>query len=82
MIELTDDGTLDTVVRCTDCQMEYRFAADLPELPSEAAIHSAYQEFVAECIAQVTEEHECEQEERCDECGEIFCICYDDDDEQ
>ncbi len=30
-IELSDDGTMDTVLRCTDCGEEFRFSYDGPD---------------------------------------------------
>lgn len=80
MIELTDDGTLDTVIRCSDCGQEYRFTHDATD-SSDVHPQVAYMSFVSDCIAEIVEEHECEQEERCDECGEIICACYNDDEQ-
>jgi len=60
MIELTDDGTLDTVLRCTECGEEFRFMYDgATDTADEDAAVAAYDAFVDECVADATDEHEC-----------------------
>lgn len=64
-IELTDDGTLDTVLRCSECGEEFRgnFDANGPnpftKEPTEADARVAYDAWVADFIQEVTEEHTC-----------------------
>ena len=55
MIELIDDGTLDTVVRCTKCGKEFR-GTFTPELHDDSDDYRAYVEWL---IEETTEEHEC-----------------------
>lgn len=66
--ELTDDGTMDTVVRCADCGAEMRYnyqtGADDPTDTAEASDADAdamrlYDAFVDECIADAESEHTC-----------------------
>ncbi len=52
MISLTDDGTLDTVLRCDTCAQEFRFNFD----------EGDYDAWVEECVAEVSDEHTCEVE--------------------
>lgn len=47
--ELIDDGTLNTVVRCSECGKEYRYN-----------YQDSCDEFVAECIDDATDHHICE----------------------
>ena len=75
MIELADDGTMDTVLRCTDCgeEMRYSYSMIEPDLsPSESGLvcehgmpdgdgcEGCYDAYVADCIADATADHECE----------------------
>ncbi len=53
MISLTDDGTLDTVLRCDTCAEEFRFNFDSS---------GDYDAWVEECVAEVSDEHTCEVE--------------------
>jgi hypothetical protein len=70
-IELSDDGTLDTVLRCSECGEEFRFnydggmepGTDESQPDREQAALDAYDEFVDECIAEVEDEHECGEED-------------------
>ena len=60
-ITLTDDGTLDTVLRCSECgeELRYNFANDNgPELADEHA--QAYDEWLQFIIEDATADHECE----------------------
>jgi RNase P subunit RPR2 len=64
--ELTDDGTMDTVVRCTNCGEEMRFNFD-PDGPDgieedKDAATAAYDAFVEECIETAEDEHDCQKE--------------------
>ena len=58
-MQLTDDGTLDTVIRCSECGEEFRFNFansgddESPEGPE------AYDSFVEDCCEDAAEEHEC-----------------------
>jgi transcription elongation factor Elf1 len=66
-IDLTDDGTLDTVLRCSECGEEFRFNYDGGMEPStdedqpdrEQDALDAYDDFVDECIAEVETDHVC-----------------------
>lgn len=72
-IELTDDGTLDTVLRCSECGEEFRFnydpgprdAEDAADRLQEAggdqdkADQAAYDDYVVECIFTIEGEHDC-----------------------
>jgi hypothetical protein len=58
-IVLVDDGTLDTVLKCTKCGEVFRFnfqawGADGPENTPPT-----YDDFVQQCIADTFIEHEC-----------------------
>ena len=52
-IELTDDGTLDTVVRCSECGAEMRYN------DTESESEQDYNDFVAWAIQDATGIHEC-----------------------
>lgn len=63
-IILTDDGTMDTVLCCTECgeEMRYNYQSgcdDDPELTDE----QAYDAFIESCIDDATAEHECRNAE-------------------
>jgi hypothetical protein len=76
-IELTDDGTMDTVLRCDECGEEFRFnydatggtedEYDLTNEEMEAKDEEEYNAFVDDCIAEIEQEHECTV--ICDNCG-------------
>lgn len=62
---LTDDGTLDTVVRCSECGHEDRYTydpcgPDADMCPDDDTADRQYREFVADCIEQSEEDHMCE----------------------
>lgn len=63
IIELADDGTLDTVLRCTECGEEMRYNYDGetgPEDPGEIVSEEEhYDAFVQWAIEDATDEHEC-----------------------
>ncbi len=66
-IELTDDGTMDTVLRCSECGEEFRFNYD-PDTddndPDGRDVPaSQYDAYVAECIAEIESEHECKPDD-------------------
>lgn len=65
-IELTDDGTFDTVLRCSECGREMRYNYD-PSGPgaedSELSDEDAYKAFIAGCIEDAKAEHVCEPED-------------------
>lgn len=79
MIVLTDDGTLDTVLRCSICDEEFRFnyndTFDWDDEPCEHGVLSTdgcaacYTAFVTQSIDDVTDEHECR---RCTTCGVVI----------
>lgn len=57
-IYLGDDGTLDTLVRCSGCGREWRFNydGDNEEGDGGGEVYP-YFEFVLDCLAEVREEH-------------------------
>lgn len=62
MIVLGDDGTMDTVVRCTECGAELRYNFDPAAAESDAAEDDGkdpYDEFVTWAIDDATNEHAC-----------------------
>lgn len=63
-IELTNDGTMDTVLRCSECGQEMRYNYDPYDygddvLENEKANQQAYDDFVDWAIEDATAEHEC-----------------------
>lgn len=65
-IELTDDGTLDTVLRCSECGEEFRFNYEPSVLSDEDSANRRqsadledYNIWIDECIADVGEWHDC-----------------------
>ncbi len=63
-IELTDDGTLDTVLRCSECGKEMRYnydpcGPDTEPADDDQQAEANYDAFVAECIEDATADHEC-----------------------
>lgn len=52
--ELSDDGTLDTVLRCTTCGEERRYNFD-PETGE------SYDEFIDWAIEDANDDHDCEE---------------------
>lgn len=58
-IELTDDGTLDTVLRCSECGEEFRGNFD-PGIDEDGY---SYDDYVSEFIADVEMDHVCGEEE-------------------
>lgn len=65
MIQLRDDGTLDTVFFCTDCKAEMRYTWEPMEdvsayLRKGGAVETdTYEGFVAWAIEDAQERHEC-----------------------
>lgn len=57
MITLIDDGTMDTVLRCSECgeEMRYNFQPD-PDIDDDG---DAYDDFVEWAIEDATADHEC-----------------------
>jgi hypothetical protein len=55
-IQLGDDGTLDTVIVCTQCNSEFRFNFASTEEADEEEEYS-YDDFIDECIAEVQSDH-------------------------
>ena len=59
-IELTDDGTLDTVLRCSACGEELRYNYDgQADHEHERDDGKAYDRFVDWAIEDAESEHEC-----------------------
>lgn len=76
-IELPDDGTLDTVVRCSRCGEEMRYnydgsdTAETAEEPAETdpeALAQAYDVFVEWAQEDAEDQHDCPKLVRCDRC--------------
>lgn len=72
-IILTDDGTLDTVLRCSKCGEEFRFNySETDEIVAETETcqedqDGHYDQFVDSCIEEIEAEHECGAETDGDE---------------
>jgi hypothetical protein len=77
--ELTDDGTMDTVVRCAECGEERRYTFD-PAGPyevddpdnnqpqsDEQQAEAAYEEFTRWACEDAEQDHECLNPERGEE---------------
>ena len=58
-IELIDDGTLDTVLRCSVCGKEMRYTY-MPDDEHDGS--NTYDEFVDWAIEDAKSEHECSRE--------------------
>ncbi len=69
-IELTDDGTLDTVLRCSNCGEEMRYTYDPTQGESGdiADLPDTYDDFVDWAIGDAESEHDCPARLRCDSC--------------
>lgn len=65
-IVLTDDGTLDTVLRCTECGEEFRFNYQSDDTAEDG---ESYDEYVQDRIDEIEAEHECPSE--C--CSHSYC---------
>jgi hypothetical protein len=61
MFDLTDDGTLDTVLRCRTCGAEVRYTYDRDGALEAALETETYDDFVAWARADADETH--------DDCG-------------
>jgi hypothetical protein len=59
-IQLSDDGTLDTVLCCSDCGEEMRYNCDW--FVDEDESENGYDEFIAWAIEDAANDHVCEQE--------------------
>lgn len=61
---LTDDGTMDTIVRCEYCGQEERFNYDPPPEAddSEQDDEELYAEWIDECCANADDDHECSRQ--------------------
>lgn len=63
---LTNDGTLDTVIRC-ECGREHRYnyanedVNDVAGPDGEITVDYDYDQFVEDCIADVTDSCECHE---------------------
>lgn len=73
-IVLIDDGTLDTVLRCTECDEEFRYNFDpILEMEEEDNPDDAYDAFIDWAIKDATDEHECDDGQG----GYTDCACRD-----
>lgn len=69
-IEETDDGTMDTVVRCDICGEEFRFNYDPSmddaeiDADDEQACMEAYDAWIDGCIEEMEVEHDCQGDKR------------------
>jgi len=59
MIRLTDDGTLDTVLECSEClaEMRYNYGATMEGIVEEDRL--SYPHWIDQLIEDETQEHEC-----------------------
>lgn len=82
-IELTDDGTLDTVLRCSDCGEEFRFnyASGHESADDDTCSHGkapadgcedCYDEWITDCISEIEEEHDCAIDCYCGDSGALL----------
>lgn len=55
---LVDDGTMDTVIKCTVCGQECRYNYD-PSATEDGDDYD-YDSFVEDCFTEMTDEHTCE----------------------
>ena len=62
MILVSDDGTLDTVLVCSDCGAELRYNWDGDSGSHSNAANSGYDAFVEWAIEDATTAHVCEEE--------------------
>lgn len=66
-INLTDDGTMDTVLRCSECSEEFRGTYDSSfeqnENPTETQCEAAYVAWVETFREEVEQEHDCADHE-------------------
>lgn len=69
-IELTDDGTLDTVLRCSECGEEMRYTYMPDDVPTGEE-EDAYDAFIAWAIEDATADHECYPGDREPQEGDI-----------
>lgn len=65
---LTDDGTMDTVVRCEHCSEEVRFNYAMEDAGEPECTHGksdgcqdCYDEWVEQCCVDAEDDHECGQ---------------------
>lgn len=56
MIILIDDGTLDTVLECTDCRRDMRY-----NFSNDAIDDITYDDWVDEIIMSEAEDHRCDE---------------------
>ena len=57
---LSDDGTLDTVLECSECGRECRYTWDGEcDCAPESGDCSGYEQFIAWAIDDATESHDC-----------------------
>ena len=60
-IQLVDDGTLDTVLRCSGCGGERRYNFEGSEAPeTELDMQEEYDQFVEDMSIEFATSHECE----------------------
>lgn len=74
-IVLSDNGTLDTVLRCEDCGEEFRYNYEVGAPPTDAqeagcAPEDTYDDFVQWAIEDAESEHECSADDVPTEPGE------------
>jgi hypothetical protein len=65
-IELADDGTFDTVLRCSECGKEFRgtYAADDGSALEKVEAEVDYADWIEEFINEVEAEHVCNADEQ------------------
>ena len=74
MMRLGDDGTLDTVLVCSECGQETRYNYDPEGADPGLTPECAYDSFVAWAIEDAEQEHECESPacQRCQGKGRVW----------
>ena len=60
-IVLGDDGTMDTVLHCTECGQEFRYNFDASDCP-DSALDDQYNDFISWAIQDAESDHECDKE--------------------
>lgn len=60
--QLSDDGTMDTVVACTECGKELRYSFHA-QGGRDDDTQETYDEFIGWALADAEEDHECERED-------------------
>lgn len=57
---LGDDGTMDTVIYCSECGEEARYNFDSDGMEEDGDSQTAYEDFVEWAIEDFNDSHECD----------------------